>query len=379
MTGEELKRLIKQSLRRQGFRITSSGIEPPLDSDKDTIRRLHAMATQHCLEESSPALRSAENRLLGQIAHGEQVDPAKFDPCLIEVQPKTEEELLFRYATLHWSIPVSSGYGRRLRFIVKDRSNGKLVGVIGLCDPVISLGGRDRWVGWDSTQRLQNLRHVMDAFVLGAVPPYSQLLCGKLVALLATCDLVREAFYRKYAGSESRISGRKFDGRLALITTMSALGRSSVYNRLKFGTNLVYESVGFSQGTGEFHFSNGLYSSIAAYATRYCEPTYRSQQWGNGFRNRREVIRKCLKKIHLGVSWSHHGIAREVFVCPLAVNTQAFLRGENQRLRWFRRDCAELTEWFKDRWLIPRATRDDSFKAFQPEDYRLWDTAQELQ
>ena len=38
------------------------------------------------------------------------------------------------------------------------------------------------------------LRNVMDAFVLGAVPPYRELLCGKLVAMLAASDEVRDAF-----------------------------------------------------------------------------------------------------------------------------------------------------------------------------------------
>jgi hypothetical protein len=37
----------------------------------------------------------------------------------------------------------------------------------------------------------------MDAFVLGAVPPYSMLLGSKLVALLATTEEVARAFKRK--------------------------------------------------------------------------------------------------------------------------------------------------------------------------------------
>jgi hypothetical protein len=254
-----------------------------------------------------------------------------------------------------------------------DRSNEKLIGVIGLCDPVIALAGRDQWVGWLESQRLTRLRHVMDAFVLGAVPPYSQLLFGKFVALLCRSDEVRRACYGKYHGTESLISGKPFDGRIALITTMSALGRSSIYNRLNLEGEKIFQSVGFSKGTGEFHFSNGLYTSISGYAKRYCEPTYRQPAWGEGFRNRREVIRKCLRKLKLNVAWSYHGIERESFVVPLATNTREFLRGEQNRLHWNTTPGEQIFSWFKTRWLLPRLSRDESYRAFQRDDYRLWD------
>jgi len=68
------------------------------------------------------------------------------------------------------------------------------------------------------------LHHALDAFVLGSVPPYSSLLCGKLIALLVASDEVREAFRRKYGGRSSVITERTLDGSLALITTTSATG-----------------------------------------------------------------------------------------------------------------------------------------------------------
>jgi hypothetical protein len=111
------------------------------------------------------------------------------------------------------------------------------------------------------------------AFVLGAVPPYSFLLGGKLVAMLATSSQVRLDFSKKYADRAARISSEPGDGRLAMITTTSALGRSSIYNRLTFDGRTLYNRAGQTAGSGEFHFSNGLYSDISAYAARYCIPT----------------------------------------------------------------------------------------------------------
>lgn len=89
---------------------------------------------------------------------------------------------------------MSAGYGRRLRFVVYDDANGKLMGVFGLADPVFSLEPRDRWIGWDKAAKSARLQCVVNLFVLGAVPAYSQLLGGKVIALLATSREVRAAF-----------------------------------------------------------------------------------------------------------------------------------------------------------------------------------------
>jgi len=148
------------------------------------MRRLHAYSVQHRIEEAQPRLGQHEHKLIQRIASGREIKLGLVSPRLVQVLPDSEDELLFRYSSLHWSIPTSSGYGRRLRFLVEDAHNGKLIGLFGLCDPVFSVAARDSWVGWDLRARKQRLRNVMEAFILGAVPPYSMLLGGKLVAML---------------------------------------------------------------------------------------------------------------------------------------------------------------------------------------------------
>jgi hypothetical protein len=259
-----------------------------------------------------------------------------------------------------------------LRFLVVDENNGRLIGLIGLGDPVFGLRPRDEWIGWTPSDRKKRLGNVMDAFVLGAVPPYSFLLCGKLVAMLAASDTVRHAFKRKYAGARSVIRRKVHDGRLALITTTSALGRSSVYNRLGLRDRLLYQSVGFTMGSGEFHFSNGLYGAITEFAEEHCEPTAKQERWGTGFRNRREVIKKCLPALGLSSDWVYHGIKREVFVIPLAHNSQEFLRGGHFRLRWYHQSETEMFEYFRDRWMLPRASWDKRFRSWSTDEWVIW-------
>lgn len=373
MTAEELKDAIVQSLQEQGFIIDGHRILPPPDLDKQGIRELHAMAVAHRMELAREGLKRYEESLLGRIASGEEVVPEGIFPRLVEVKAGTEDERLFRYASLHWSIPVSSGYGRRLRFLVIDEQNEKLVGIFGLGDPVFALGARDQWIGWEVDARKERLRHVMDAFALGAVPPYSFLLCGKLVAMLVASNEVREAFRRKYCKERSSvIRGRPLDGRMVLVTTTSALGRSSIYNRVTYDGRLLYHSVGFTRGSGEFHFSNGLYQAIYDYATRFCQPTAKNEKWGKGFRNRREIVKKCLADLGLSQDWLYHGIRREVFVVPLAHNAREFLQGKDSQLCWLDLPAEDLFRWFRERWLLPRGQRDQRYLDFDPDTWRIW-------
>jgi hypothetical protein len=213
----------------------------------------------------------------------------------------------------------------------------------------------------------------MDAYVLGAVPPYSQLLTGKLIALAIVTNEVREAFRARYSNRKTIISGKKRQPHLALLTTTSALGRSSLYNRVKFRSRTVLKSVGFTNGWGEFHFSNGVYEDISTFSRRYCAPTAKNDAWGSGFRNRRELVRKALAKLGFSAEMLNHGIKRELFVAPLAMNARRFLRGEVEDPRYFNLSFKRAVKFWRERWLIPRSERDESYRDFDREQWRLWE------
>ena len=371
---ERLRALVLRSLKEQGYDVDGPRPTPPTISSKDDLRALHAPSVAHRLERAAGELRRYEDRLIKHIASGDEIDPERILPELVLVTRGSHEERLFRFASLHWSIPVSSGYGRRLRFLVVDGHNGKLIGIIGLGDPVFNVGVRDRWIGWDFRARKERLQQVMDAFVIGAVPPYSQLLMGKLVAMLLVSREFHAAFAAKYGQRISRIANRPLADRLALITTTSALGRSSLYNRLTFDERLLFISAGFTEGYGEFHFTNGVYGAISRYAREVCRPTERNMLWGGGegFRNRREVIRKSLMSLGLTSELVYHGIQREVFVVPVASNATEYLRGQHARLRPRTHSLKQLFAHFRERWLLPRAERDQRYRDFDANSYRLW-------
>jgi hypothetical protein len=318
-SAEHLKIAIIQSLRKQGYRVRDGIIQLPDNPTKNDFRALNKLALQKKLDVSGPGVRPYEDRLIQYIANGNEVVPSAIRPKIVVVKPESEYELLFRYACLHWSIPVSAGYGRRLRFLVFDENNGKLIGLFGLGDPVYSMQARDRWIGWDKENKAQRLYHIMDAYVLGAVPPYSFLLGGKLIAMLVCSNEVRHAFRNKYNGRESLIRQETRPPYLVLVTTTSALGRSSIYNRIRINGHQYWTSLGFTQGSGEFHFSNGVYGDIRAFVEKNCEPTAKHVAWGTGFRNKREVVRKCLSHIGLSADLIYHGIRVRYLPRPWAV------------------------------------------------------------
>jgi hypothetical protein len=128
----ELRDMILTSLEKQGFIVQNGNIFLPDDLGKEKIRKMHNEAIACKIERAKKGLRRHEDHLLSMLASGAEVVPKKIEPRLQPVIPGTEEELMFRYLSLHWSIPVSSGYGRRLSFLVIVlQRNSKVSGAMG--------------------------------------------------------------------------------------------------------------------------------------------------------------------------------------------------------------------------------------------------------
>ncbi len=364
-----LRARLLQLLRSQGFKVGDDNLVQQRSYRKEKVRRIHSASREERLTLERPFVETWLPRLSKYLGSGSDVDPTLIDPYPVLVDGSEEMGALFRLACLWWSVPVSRGFGRRFRVLVFDASNGKLFGLLGLTDPVFNLRVRDTWVGWDAHQREERLVHVMDAYVLGAVPPYNSLLGAKLMALLSTSDFIRDVFRKRYRTSRSVIRQREFDGRLAMITTTSALGRSSIYNRLRFRGEEVFHPVGFTEGYGHFHLANGTYEHLRAYLVSLGDEEITRYKFGNGPNYRIRVVRTALEHLKLPPDLLRHGVRRGVYVAPLAENSQEFLRGERERLRWRERPFEEMVDLWRERWLLPRASRDFSYRDFRSEQW----------
>lgn len=373
-----LKARVLDHLRAQGFAIKNDRLITPVTDDKDRLRALHLGAVAAQRARSAGTLRRHEDLMVRSLARGEAIDVSRVRPELVPVTDRRSfEGMLWRWCSLHWSIPVSSGYGRRLRFLVMDRGNGdKVMGLIGLDDPVFALAARDTWIGWDREIRRLRLANVMDAFVLGAVPPYNGLRAGKLTALLATSTEVRKAFELRYGHRTTLIKERDPNAQLIMITTTSALGRSSQYNRLTDpGGRMAYRPVGYTSGSGDFHFSGAIYDLLVKYAaaTNPDGATHAHARWKtSGARNRREVIQRALQALGLDSRQLRvHGVRRQVFVAPLVANPQDCLVGGGEP-EWQTEPAEILAAHWLTRWARPRSVVDDAWRDFHPDRWRLF-------
>jgi hypothetical protein len=366
---KNLKDAVLKNLIETGFTIGADGrlIVP---DDKEYYRKVNASAVEFLRNKRSKFIQKVERPIIEKyIIDGRDLDVNKIDPFLIEVTDN-EKNNLFNWIKLHWSIPISSGYGRRLRYIVGDKSNGAVIGIIGLGDPVYAMHDRDTHIGWSTQTKKERLRHLMDAFVLGAVPPYSMVLGGKLVAALASSPVIRERFRQKYRGSVSRISGRAFDGRMAGITTSSALGKSSLYDRIKIPDGPQFLHVGWTRGSGEFQFLNELYNEL--YEIAKSEVAWKKNpSWGSGIRNRRTLIQSALKVLGLPINLGYHNIKREIFLLPLGNKSLEFLRGQYCDIKYYNLSQESIAEYMLKRWVIPRSLRDNRYEKFTKWEYSI--------
>jgi hypothetical protein len=346
----------------------------PSEASKDASRRANRRQAAERASKEADLLSSEGTRLLESFADGSEVDPVRIAPELVPVMAQTDESLLFRLAGLLWSVPISSGYGRRMRFLVRDKQNGKLIGLIGLTSPVFNLGARDEWIGWNSSDRSKRLIHVMDAFALGAVPPYSQLICGKLVASLSASAEVAGLFSEKYKDKTGTISGQKASAELCLVTTTSALGRSSIYNRLRIPGLFEFHRLGWTSGWGHFQIADNTFSDMRLLLSLHGHEYANGTRFGEGPNWRMRVVRVALELAGLDPSALRHGIRREVFAVPLATNWREFLCGEDASPRLSCPSAARIAEACLERWIAPRSRRDRTYL-----DWRRADTWTALQ
>lgn len=204
-----LKRRLRRHLAKLGFAKSDSGELVLPGSGKDIIRVLHQRQRSERFQQQKAFIADQLPFLIRHFASGGEVQPARMRASLERVYSHSWQADLFRLASLTWSVPVSNGYGRRLRYLVWDESNGKLIGILAIGDPVFNLGVRDKLIGWDVTRRGIALVNVMDAYVLGAVPPYNQLLGGKLLACLLRTREIYDDFKAAYGASKGIISGQE--------------------------------------------------------------------------------------------------------------------------------------------------------------------------
>ena len=365
----KLKRKIRAHFTRLGFTKAQDGTLVLPNDEKDTVRKLHRVQREERVKSSSTFLHSFLPDALEYFADGEEIDPSKISLSLHRVRSGTFGSDMFRAASLTWSVPVSNGYGRRLRYLVWDDTHDRIAGLFALGDPVFNLSVRDRHIEWTGKDRTDRLVNILDAYVLGAVPPYNFLLGGKAVACMVRSKEVYTDFRDTYGNTEGIISGKDKQARLLAVTTSSSMGRSSLYNRLKLDGHQYFSPLGYTQGWGHFHITDELFEQLREYLRVTKHPYADQHRFGNGPNWRLRTIRAALGQLGINESVLKHGIQRQVFFCPLVENAESILlTGKGRPKLAGLKKAREISDLARDRWLLPRSIRRPEFIHWSRED-----------
>ena len=157
------------------------------------------------------------------------------------------------------------------------------------------------------------------------------------------------------------ISKKAKNPKLVLITTTSALGRSSIYNRLKINGNLLYNRIGVTQGWGHFHIPENLFQDLKKLLQSEGHAYPQGYKYGDGPNWRLRVVRAAFSRLGLSQNILNHGIRREVYAVPLASNADRCLRGEVKRARWQLYSTKEIGDFCVQRWMVPRSEWDHTY------------------
>ena len=329
-------------------------------NDKAKLRALHLRAKAFDRTANLAELMQEQRRLKRYFPTPTRIDPEQIQPRVVPVRRGTLEERLYKITRGYWSMPYSKGYGRRLRFIVMDDVHDAVIGIIGLQSPSADLACRDHYLGVPRECKLEVINNTLDAYTVGAAPAYAPLLAGKLIAGYLCSPVIRQEYWRTYAHKLTTQLKRRSSQPLLAITTASAFGRSSIYNRLRDKTRPLGEPLGYTRGFGTVHLEE-VYPQIVQWLSQ--EGRLVPAGFGNGPKVRWQNITNALTTLGIPYRYLEHGLQREVFIFKLVNNLLDVCRTGATPDPISFDDEAWGTHW-RERWAVPRAQRNPDWHEF---------------
>ncbi len=358
MTGNELRKKILNVLKRQGFKINPHA--RPKNDEKATYRDLQKRSRNEQIKLHKAFLQSTKQKIESYSLNGKDLKPENIELELREVKPDSIEEIIFKWWNLTWwSIPYQRAYGRQMRFLLWDKGHNAPFGLIGMQSPVLKMSVRDDYLQIPKEELDIWVNKSLQAQRIGALPPYNQLIGGKMVALAMTSNELRDAYQLKYKERKTILKDRIIEPDLLFITTTSAFGKSSIYNRLKYNNEVVGESLGYTQGYGSFQIPEKLYKEICKFLERRGIET--STTFGYGPSRKIKLLYTACRLMKLP-DFSSHNLKREFFLFPLVENIKEAIQGQTPI--YYQRDLNKMVEFWKKRWCMPRSASNNEWKKF---------------
>lgn len=364
LTESKLRAKILHRMKSQGFKVNPH--LHPKTNNKKTLRKLHQQSRNEKLGQHKDFILNNLDLIKEYSIDSKDINPENIDLELIEVQPESKESKLFFWWNLAWwSLPFERPIGRQMRFILWDKGHDAPFGLIGLQSPPLQSKVRDDFLGLKSEDEGYWINMSLYGQRIGALPPYNQLLGGKMVGLSLTSNELRDSYKEKYLNRKTRMRKRVIPSDLLFITTTSAFGKSSIYDRIKYNDEKVSQFLGMTSGSGTFHIPDDLFALLLKYLDKKDVNVERG--YGNGPSRKLRLLKLAFE--HLGVpQYSEHNVKRGIYLFPNVSNLDGVLH-DDEKPKWYNRPVADLNSYWLDRWAIPRTSREEfkgdfAFKKF---------------
>ena len=222
--------------------------------------------------------------------------------------------------------------------------------------------------------------NMMDIIVCGAIPPYNELLGGKLTSILACSPVVVGDYTRRYAGQASEIASRMKGEKVVRNSQLVYLGTTSLYsvgssqyNRIKvpMGESMFIEfrRMGITEGFGTVYFSKKTASLFSKLLEVQDGGKRINHVFGEGTSPRFRMISRGFSSIGIRAdAFLRHYSPRIVYSINLAKNTNEFLMGIDNTADYgfdisdeqiIQQKTQALIEFWYQRWLTTRLTAVD--------------------
>lgn len=227
----------------------------------------------------------------------------------------------------------------------------------------------------------QKTKHIgsslMELNVCGAIPPYNEILGGKLVALLAISPQVVHDYKKRYVDKASEIASRLKGEPVCRPADLVYVGTTSLYyvgssqyNRLKipgkvFDTDfdIVWKQLGMTIGFGTMHISKATTMSLTEATSDGFNRI--NHVFGEGSSPKMRLLTMSIRELLESTNedskdFSKHAMSRIVYGACLAKNTFDYLLGRDFEPKYYT-DMADyvsgtqkIVDFWRNRWLKSR-------------------------
>lgn len=325
---EEIKGRIIKYFQELGFSVNPH-LKPKKNS-KNFLRSIHKKRKLEQLHKYRYFLKNYYS-LVREYYKGVEINPEdiQLEIRFIDPKKKPEEYILFKWWNLvWWSLPYEKSVGRRICYMLFDINHNLPFGLVVLQSPVLYCKARDEYLGITKENRDYWINQSLYGQRIGALPPYNEILGGKMVAMSLSSMEIRKEYRKRYHNKVTSKKRRVLPSRILFLYTLSAYGRSKIYEELYYKSRPLSIFVGYSSGAGTFHIPDKIYRELLSLLGNVNTSVFVNPS------RKLKLVSKAFKIIGL-YGFEYHNIKRAIYLFPHVYNLIEIIRN-GDKPKWKR-------------------------------------------